>query len=371
MKLITAKDSDSDRLKAFFERMILPGAIDVSVRRPGSFFDQYHLLSNDFETLMLVDDADQIHGIATLIFREGMVLGEKQTWAFATDLRIAPTRKAIAQWAQFFLPILERIGYERNCRYVFSAVEHHENQAYNALVRPTSHARRRLPRYLLANRFHVICLHGRVPFGSKPLASIRLKEVAASDLEPLCIYLNAQAHLKPLTTHFSPETLLHEIARWPGLTLADFRIACDNRGTIRGVSALYDGRSVQQIVPTAYNGFAHTLHQTLQAASFTRLVRPTPSVNTIFPARFMTHLACDSGEIFHRLVDDAYSRLKPNELLTYLHFRGNWRTLPPASFIASSVPFGLYLILHPHAEAPPWAMRSIRTRPPDFEAAWL
>jgi hypothetical protein len=371
MKLVVAGEADGSRVKEFFERQILPGAIDFSVQRPGSFFDQYKLLSNDHETLLLTDETDLVQGVATLVFREGMVLGEKQNWCFATDLRISPTRKAIAQWSQFFLPVLERASRERNCRYVFSAVEHHDNPAYNALIRPTSHARRKLPRYQLANRFRVVVLHGRVPFAAKPLTSIRLKEVSASDLEPLCAYLREQAKLKPLATIFTPETFLQEIARWPGLSLGDFRIATDSAGRIRGTAALFDGRQVQKIVPTAYHGFASTLHQTLYLASYTGLVRPTPKPEKPFPVRFLTHLACDSAEIFHRLVDDAYTRLGSKELLAYIHFRGNWRTLPPSSFIATTLPFGLYLILAPNAEAPPWPVPSIRALPPDFEAAWL
>jgi len=372
MKIVQATEADSERLKAFFEKTVLPGAIDIAVRRPGSFFDHYKLLSGDFEVLMLTDDDDAIHGMGALVFREGFVLGEKQTWGYATDLRIAPTRRAIAQWAQYFLPVLERATYERNCHHIFSAVEHHDNQAYNALIRPTSHARRRLPRYLLTNRFRVITLHGRVPFSARPLASIRVKPVSASDLEPLCAYWREQAKSRPLATFHTPETFLQEIARWPGLSLADFRIATDSQGRIRGCAALYDSRKAQILVPTSYHGFAQTLNQTLWLASFTGLVRATPQPGQEIPVRFLTHLSCDSAEIFHSLVDDAYSRLSSrHELLSYLHFRGNWRTLPPTSFIATSLPFGLYLILPPNAEAPAWPVPGINSLPPEFEAAWL
>jgi hypothetical protein len=372
MKIVQAAAADSERLKTFFERTILPGSIDFSVRRPGSFFDHYRLLSDDFETLILTDNDDTIHGLGSLLFREGTVLGKKQTWGFATDLRIAPTRKAVVQWAQYFLPVLERASYERNCRYIFSAVEHHDHQAYNSLIRPTSHARRRLPRYLLANRFRLVTMHGRIPFATKPLSSIRLKNVSASDLEPLCAYLRERGKHRPLCTIHTPESLLQEIARWPGLSLGDFRIATDVQGRIRGCTALYDSRNAQTFIPTEYHGFAQTLHQTLWLASFTGLVRAGPAVNRETPVRFLSHLACDSGEIFHRLIDDAFSRLQSrSEILSYLHFRGNWRTLPPPSFVATSLPFGLYLILSPNEDAPPWPVPTIGSLPPEFEAAWL
>jgi len=371
MELVRANESDSDRLKVFFENRILPGAIDFSILRPQSFFDHYRCLSEDFETLMLTDDDGSIAGVATLIFREGHVLGEKQTWGFATDLRIAPSRKAIAQWAHYFLPVLERVNQERNCRYIFSALEHLENQTYNALIRPTSHMRRRMPRYLLANRFRVVTLHGRIPFAARPLMSIRLKVLEVNDLERLCAYLREQAIRQPLATLYSPEIFMKDLARWPNLKLSDFRIATDSTGKIRGFAALYDGRNFQKLVPRAYHGFASTVQQLLRVASFSGVVRPLPPPGTEMPLRFLSHLVSDSAEIFHRLADDAFSRIGSKELLSYIHFQGNWRTLPPNAFFATSLPYGLYLILPPHSDVPPWPIPSVRSLPPEFEAAWL
>lgn len=371
MKLVKATENDSDRLKEFFERMILPGSIDFSIRRPGSFFDQYRLQSTDFQTIMLIDDQDKINGIASLIFREGHVNGEKQIWGYATDLRVAPTRQAVMQWASRFLPVLESECEARRCKYVFSAVEHHGNQAYNALIRPTSSARRRLPRYYLVNRFRVVALHGRIPFAAQPLTSIRLKEMQREDIEPLCAYLREQAHERPLADVHDPELFMEKLSRWPGLELEDFRIARNAKGRILGCAALWDNSRAQQFVPQTYNGFAHTLHQSLNIASWFGLVRPTAQPERPMASRYLTHLACDSAEVFHRLVDDAFSRLAPKEFLVYEHFRGHWRTLPPLSFIASSLPFGLYMILPPAAPVPAWLTPHSQGLPPEFEAAWV
>src|SRR5262249_49735351 len=155
-------------------------------------------------------------GVASLIFKKGIVLGEETIWAYATDLRIAPTRRAISQWAQHYMPTLERALEERRCKFVFSAVEQSDHEAYNGLGRPTSHSRRKLPRYLLANRFRVVTLHGRVPFGVRPLAAIRLKPLAASDIEELSRFLSEQAKARPLAGYHRPENFFSELARWPG-----------------------------------------------------------------------------------------------------------------------------------------------------------
>ena len=371
MKLIHASETDSERLKDFFERMTLPGAIDFTIQRPGSFFDHYRLLSDDFETVMLVEDDESIAGVATLVFREGFVLGEKTTWGYATDLRVAPTRRAIAQWAQYFLPILEQALDQRGCRYVFSAVEQHDSQATNALIRPTSHTRRKLPRYLLTNRFRIVALHGRVPFANRPLPSIRLFPLQASDIEELCAFLREQGKLKPLARPHTPDSFFAELARWPGLSLDDFRVARDAKGLIRGTAALYDARATQVLIPRAYHGFTQTAHQLLYLASFSGLVRSTPKPGATLAVRYLSHLACDSEEVFHSLADEAYSRLGSRELLTYIHFRGNWRTLPPAAFISTSLPYGLYQILAPNMEPAPWPTPGLQSLPPEFEPAWL
>jgi hypothetical protein len=373
MEILRATEADSDKLKSFFERMMLPGAIDFSIRRTGSFFDQYRVFSDDFVTVILKDDAGEIVGMASMLFREGIIQNEKQTWGYATDLRIAPTRKAIAQWAQRFLPVMESECAARECRFVFSAVELHDNQAYNALIRPTSHTRRKLPRYHLVNRFRVVALHGRLPFSSRPLTSIRLRAPGLNDVEPLCAYLTERGKKRSIAGVYTPEVFLKELSCWPGLKLSDFRIAHDARDRILGCSALWDGRTVQNFVPQTYRGFARTLHQGLSIGNAFGITRKLAKPGQPMPNKFLTHLSADSSEVFHRIVDDAFSRLGPKEFLSYMHFRGNWRTLPPKGFICSSLPFGFYLILPPNVEVPTWrtATPGLQHLPPDFEIAWI
>lgn len=371
MILRRATPEDGGKLKEFFESTTLPGSIDFEIQRPAGFFDHYRLLSDEFETLVLEEDDGSIAGLASLIFRRGVVLGEETKWAYATDLRIAPTRRAISQWAQHYVPVLERALNEHDCRYVFSVVEKHDQEAHNALIRPTSHARRNLPRYLLANRFRIVNLHGRIPLSERPLEAIKLKPLAASDIEELVAYLRTQSAAQPLSSLHSAEKFFSELARWPGLSLADFRVARDSKGRIRGTAALYDAKQTQRFVPLAYHGFAQTAHQLFQLARLAGFVRPTPVIGREFKVRFLSHLACDNGEVFHALVDEAFSRLSKRELLSYLHFKGNWRTLPPRSFIASSIPFGFYQVLPPGMEAKPWPKPGLEVLPPEFEAAWL
>ncbi len=371
MRLVRATEADSSRLNEFFSKIPLKGTFDYQMIRQGSFFDHYRIQSDDFETLCLMDSKDKVQGMVTLVFHRGLIHQEKTTWCFATDLRISISREAITNWAQLFVPAIERACEERNCRFLFSAVEHSRNQAYNALIRPNSHARRRLPRYFLINKLHVVSLLGRWPFAARPLNTIRIHPLELCDIEATCQFMRSKANLRPLANAYEPDEFISMLNRWPGLALSDFRLAKDVRGNILGLAGLWSEHRTQDIVPQRYHGFTQTFQQSLNLASWLGVSRSLAAPHQAMQTRMLTNVVCENAEVFHSLVDDAFSRLGSREFLTYGHFRGHWRTLPPRSFISASVPFGFYLILPPTAEPPPWLMPDPHQLPPEFEVAWL
>lgn len=162
MRLCVAEEIDSAKLKEYFALSPQQGPIDLRAQRMGSFFDKYKLYSKDYVTYFLVDDEDQIQGLASITFAPGFINGKEEIIGYATDLRISSSRKAILSWSQHFLPILEKERAKRNCRYVFSVVARSQKTASNAFLRPRSN-RRQLPRYHLYRKFSVIGIHGRMP----------------------------------------------------------------------------------------------------------------------------------------------------------------------------------------------------------------
>ena len=128
MKLLQANESDNDRLRQFFSHTIWPGPVQLRFERRENFFTQYKNQSDDFVTLMLTDKTEtNILGMATLVFREGVLDGQNQIIGYATDLRVANSRRAVLQWSQHFLPVLEKELNARNCNYVFSVVSRHHH----------------------------------------------------------------------------------------------------------------------------------------------------------------------------------------------------------------------------------------------------
>ena len=96
--LVEATEKDSDELKKYFSEAILPGPVDLSIHRQGSFFDQYRLRSDNFHTFTLRGPNGEIEGMASMMFSPMFINGEEQMVGYATDLRISPTRRAILGW---------------------------------------------------------------------------------------------------------------------------------------------------------------------------------------------------------------------------------------------------------------------------------
>ena len=105
MKFVKATEADNEKLKNYFSEMVLPGPINLRMLRPFDFFAQYKIQSDDFVTFNLVnEDNGEVGALATLIFRQAYIEGKETTVAYATDLRVSSSRKAVLQWAQYFLP---------------------------------------------------------------------------------------------------------------------------------------------------------------------------------------------------------------------------------------------------------------------------
>jgi hypothetical protein len=371
MKVVRADPiADGARVATFFNETELSGSIDFKIRRT-DFFAQYRFQSDDFETLMMVDDDGKIHGVVSLIFHTGFIHGEKQRWALATDLRISNTRQAVVQWSDLFLPALQEARDRRNCRYVFAAVIQHDNLAYNALIRPQSE-RRKLPRYYLLNRFRVIAIHGRWPFSRDPLPAIEIQHAKASDLEAASQYLQKKAIQRLIASDHQPANLAESIQRRPGMKIEDMLIARDKKNNIVGLTIPWRNDSVSAWVPSKYHSLALGIYSALWWFSKIRVVQPLPPVGSPIQSKILTHLTVDNPDILMAILDHAYNETKGDEILMYPYFRNDWKMLPPRSFIATSLPWGLYSILPPGEPQPEWLIPDQPQKyAPEFDISWL
>ncbi len=369
MRLCRAEEKDSEKLKEFFSEQKVPGVITYSVDRHGSFFDKYRLQSDDFVTFMMVDHNEQIQGVATLVFRKARLNQVEQVVAYAMDLRITKSRKAVMLWTQLFLDAFYQEAKERESIYTFSVIERTESAAYNALIRPRQ-SRRKLPRYYLFRQFYAVSIHGKWPLlGEEPITSLTIRNADINDAEEIHSYLEAQKEGKTLSFPLSFEEFIHRIKNWRGLDWSDFIIAKDADGNICGCVAPWESEHIQTYKIHEYSGRSHLLYQGLIYASLLGFANKLPSVGDAIEPVILTHLAADNPDIFHALLENCYQKLNDRQFLLYGTFKGDYNLRPPRSYIFAQIPYGLYSVLRPQQNFPDFLRPNPWSPAPDLELA--
>lgn len=370
LQLITANDSHSHLLQTFFSEQTLNGHVDYGIYRPNSFFDHYKLFTDDYSTAMLVDDEQNVQGVANMSFRRAYVNRQEQTIAYLSDLRIAPQRVAIQKWAEHFVPYFYKQLEERNCNYVFSTIEQYENRAYNALLRPQKN-KRLLPRYYLFRQFHLNFYLGRWPWAQKPISSIKIHHATENDIEEICEYLLRKKVGSRLYFNVTPETLKQRFQQWPNFSAHHFLLARDNKLNLIGCVAPWNNKDVQQILIKKYNAQGEILRQSLKVGSPFRVTTRLPKQEQTGSMLALTHCAFDNPAVFYALIYQAYNEKQPEEVLAHINYMGDYITRPPKSFITTKIPYGFYTVRRENEELPSSLYPNPFTPPPDFDAVQL
>lgn len=367
MRVYRANETDSDELKGLLARFPIAGSVEVCLERQGHYFDQYKLQSENFETFVLRErNKDQAQGTATILFREGLISKKPEVIGFASDLRIANSRKAIVSWTQHFRPLAEDSMKRNGARFLFSILPIRDALIQNTLVRPRAQ-RRHLPLYRLVRRFDIVTLHGHWPFFYDKLTTIQIKPGTESDIEPLAHYLTQKSVNRPLAFRYSPDFLKARIERWPGFQISNFLVARDKRGNIRGCVAPWSHDSVQKLRIHGYHGFAQTARGALKAASTVRLTTPLPPVGSHLKLQSLTHLYADNPDIFDVLLEESWHRRPVDHVLVYPHFHKLPMTEPPSQFFSSKTPMALYVVTPEEDELPFDLLYNPVEHPPELE----
>ncbi len=370
IRLVEAEEKHSPLLQAFFEEQVVHGHFDYSIRRPVNFFAHYRLFSDDFITALLMDDNDTLLGAATICFQRAYFNRQEQVVGFLCDLRIAPQRMAIQQWAHHFVPFLYKKLAEKNCRYVFTAMEHFENQAYNALLRPRK-MRRLLPHYYLYRKVNSIIFLGRWPYSPSPMPSIRVNHARPKDLDELNEYMMQKKIGSRLYFNTTAENLEHKFKTWPQFSLENFLIARNFKDQIVGCMAPWNNHSIQQIIPRHYHSGGLVIYQSSKLSSLLRWTQPLPHPGQPFQLKYLTHTAADNHEVFYSLLTQAYNESQRGELLVHTNYFGDYVTRAPLSYISTKIPFGFYSVLAPDEDLPLFLKPNPFSAAPDFNLVHL
>ncbi len=370
MRLVEATDQDNEKLLHYFSQSQFPGSITLRMRRMFNFFNQYRTQSDDFVTYMLLNDKDEIEAMASIVFREAWIEGQKEIVGYATDLRVSSSRRAVLTWSQHFLPVIEMARQKRNCRYIFTAVAASQRQAYNAFIRPRS-IRRRMPRYYLFRRFQLMSLHGLWPFHEMPLTSVTVRKAEESDFNKLSDFIVEQSKSRPLHYFEDKNAFIATLERWRDLYTENFLIAEDKQGSVVGCVAPWSPQQIQKVYAVRYGDTAQNLKDILTFGSWFGVSHTLPRTEGELKVRHLTHLYARNPDVMYALMYNAYKQSAKDETLVYPHFEGDLMTLAPKGFISASQNFGLYCILSPTDPLPDFLKPKFMAPPIEFEPAFL
>jgi hypothetical protein len=368
MKLAKATASDDEDLKTFLASQTIPGIYNYKLIRPHSFFDQYKLTTDDYQTYLLRDPDKKIHAMASILFKKAYINAQEQTIGYVTDLRVSGSRKATLSWGKEFVPMMASLQAERNCQYVFSELEQFESKAYNTLLRRRNRSIN-MPRYHLFRKFNLVVIYGRKFFVDAPLREIKIEHGRTEDVSEICRYLEEKSVRRPLRYHLTVEELERRSRDWPNFSLQNFLIARNFQGQIIGVMAPWNNRDVQRVVAQSYHGKSFQVYSTSRTLSLLKMTRPLPRPGEEFKLKHITHCAYDNPDIFYSLLNRAYDECKNQELLVYANYFGEYAGRPPHSFIHVKIPYGFYTLLDNEKTLPSYLHPNPFNPAPDFNVS--
>jgi len=356
MKLQVAQPEDAKALAEFYKSFHVRGLVDMKIDRGSDYFTPYEIQSEKFITYHLKEE-ERIEGTASFIVRDVLLNNKVEPVAFGRDLRISSNRKAILEWSQHFLPVMQEVFNFFECRYLISILSMSEVQALNAFVRPRT-MKRPLPLYHLYRRFNMVSIHGRLPWAKNPLPHLRLRHATQNNLDALIYYIIQKSNNRDLATVWDAQSFMDKLSRWKGLKLEDFIVAFDKDDNIVGCVAPWSSGGIQDFIPMEYSLRAHNFRQFLKFGRTLGWARPLTKpfsrlkVESSFNFKYMCFLFADNEDIFESLLWKAYDDAEENEFLVYTQTRSEFLYRRPMDWISSKMPFGVYLLQPPDRELP-------------------
>lgn len=368
MKLELATASDSPALVELFKEFPMKGLVELKVDRLQDFFGPYKIQADQWKTYILRDEKAEIHGSASIVFRDTCFDKKLTRIATASDLRVKPHRRAILEWAHHFLPVINKEIEENQVSSIFSYMNLSDPTALNTFVRPRA-MRRAMPRYYLYRKFNLVSLHGRYPWASQPVRTVKIRRGCSATFDSLLEYIIRRSQYRPFASVWDEASFKAKMNRLRGQKLEDFIIAFDSLDNVVGCLAPWTGSDIQDYIPMSYSLVGHNFRQYLKFLWLfgitRRLTKPVVSTGLEQKLQFsyLTNVFADNEDVFESLVHTAYDDVGPNNFLLYAHTEQDYRLLPPPSWIGATYPYALYSVVPPEKPMPDFLHPSISLNP--------
>jgi hypothetical protein len=367
MKIEKASYEKESELTEFFEQFELEDFIRFQIKRSEGFFTPYKAQGLDFEVYTLRDKSDNLLALATFVFPEYRLPLEnkKIKLAFATDLRVLPSRQATLGWHQHFIPVLERIREEKKVHGFLSLLSKHDRRILNTFLR--SHPfRRETPKYYLCQNYHLTSIHGFLPFSKVTLPHVQVTKIQPSQWAHLDSFLSKNRSLSCLHLINSAEDLknkLHPMNLPPSEHI--WVASLEDSEDILGVLVTIPSSHLQKYIPLSYQRRADNLRQFLNFSQIFGWSHPLPppqkttGLKEELEFHHMGFIRVLHGDIFQKMIQHLWSHfLKEKEFLVYLRDSKDLILTPRQGVLSTNLDYDLFSITLPQENHlpldPPW-----------------
>ncbi len=374
MKITQCYDKkDFDRAEDFLDQQTVPSPpVEMNFRFPKGLKHYLDHLSSDHDTWIF--ETEQDGGLKTLaagslIYKQMQIEGKLQNVAVTSFMKIKPEAKATLLWAKHLLPKIHERLIEKKCDYIFSFVFQSLRQQIRDF-RQAVKLKDKMPRYFLIRKASFVLIHGRLPWRSHALKSVRVEAAQDKHIPEILAFFEAQHSAKKIKKVWSKEELALLISNRAKLAPREqLYLGLNHHDKVVGLFLPEEINSIREDFMISASPETLSYFQFQRLLAFFRLTNRPPQMKKPVKLLYLSMIDATNQDVFESLLRFVYKKLRHrNEIISYTHYSGNLISKPPTSFLAGVLPMDLYLIL-PEDKKPPEFLKSYWMAPtPDLES---
>jgi len=303
LRLRDATLNDNDALIELTAACTMHGDLALRMDRSPDFFALNRLEGNATRVGVVTDSAERIVGCVACARRTVYVNGLESEIMYASDLKVHPSARRSGA-----ADLLTR--YTRDVFVELVGV--HAPVVCTILAGNKAMERRtRGPRGAAAlSRFATLSVLA-IPWlreRRERVAGIRVDTATEQDLEAMIATWRRYAATRQFADVWNEDSLAAWIDQAPGLTLADYLVARDTAGRVRGFLGVWDQSAFKQMRVVSYSPrLAMVRHAINLVAPLVGSV-PLPAAGAVLPALATVHVCAEEPLVLRALLLEAYRR---------------------------------------------------------------
>ncbi len=236
--------ADNERLLAFQARYAMRGGLPLRFDRSPDYFALHRCHSDDYRTWLAEDHTGRVKGMASMVVRDGYLVGEKQRIAYLGDLRIAPDRELARIWVDYVADRLADLARYEDVQHTYCCVIRDNRIATQSLFGTGKRTRLGFRHW---RGYSNVSIYAR-RFAGRRCGSVRITNASGADADALRAFLDHESRSQPFGCVFTTDEFARRLSAWPDFGIERFMIARNAQGRIVGCVAPWDAGRIKRIM---------------------------------------------------------------------------------------------------------------------------